>query len=60
MIRIIFGILILAFGSYVFYLGISGLLSGTEGSRNSAIGRGAIAVLGAGIASIGIALIFSW
>lgn len=60
MIRIIFGLLILAFGGYVFYLGISGFFSGTEGGRNSAIGRGAIAVFGAGVALVGIALILAW
>ena len=60
MIRIIFGLLMLAFGRYTFYLGISSIFSGTEGSRGSAIGRGAIAVLGAVIAFVGVAMIFTW
>jgi hypothetical protein len=60
MIRIIFGLLILAFGGYIFYLGISVFFSGTVRSRGSYIGRGAVAALGAVIAFVGIALIFAW
>jgi len=60
MIRIVMGLLIPVFGGYTFYLGISGFFSGTEGGRGSAIGRGAIAVLGAVIAFVGIALILAW
>jgi len=57
MIQTIFGLLILAIGGYVLYLGISSLTSGTQGSRGSTLGRLAVLLLGAGIAFVGVAML---